>query len=191
MRIGNRSLTSLQPRLVGTGGRLLKHARCSRCYRLPLAESRLTRPLFGSMVRGRVSVPREGIGRRGMSEIDGNETLLSYPVSGEARVGPFPGPPKPPGMGRTKETAPTESVECAIGGGWNGKTEIPPRIFSHAAYSRDFPEQDRECQEGRRRPGALETFWMASCPELNRHASIVENYNKLWETATVPCFSGV
>lgn len=39
--------TSLQQRLVKTGGRLVKHA---RHYWL-LAESHLTRPLFGSMVR--------------------------------------------------------------------------------------------------------------------------------------------
>ena len=55
-RIGNWSLTSLQQRLVNTGGRLLKHA---RCYWLLLAESHLTRRLFGAMVRriGLLSVP--------------------------------------------------------------------------------------------------------------------------------------
>ncbi len=47
-RIGNWSLTSLQQRLVKTGGRLVKHA---RCYWLLLAESHLTRRLFGAMVR--------------------------------------------------------------------------------------------------------------------------------------------
>ena len=47
-RIGNWSLTSLQQRLVKTGGRLLKHA---RYYWLLLAESHLTRRLFGAMVR--------------------------------------------------------------------------------------------------------------------------------------------
>jgi hypothetical protein len=46
-KIGNWSLTSLQQRLVKTGGRLVKHA---RDYWLLLAESRLTRRLFGSMV---------------------------------------------------------------------------------------------------------------------------------------------
>ncbi len=45
-RIDNWSLTSLQQRLVKTGGRLIKHAR----YHL-LAESGLTRRLFGAMVR--------------------------------------------------------------------------------------------------------------------------------------------
>ena len=40
------SLTSLQQRLVKTGGRLIKHA---RYYWLLLAESHLTRRLFGSM----------------------------------------------------------------------------------------------------------------------------------------------
>ena len=47
-RIGNWSLTSLQQRLVKTGGRLVKHA---RYYWLLLAESHLTRRLFGAMVR--------------------------------------------------------------------------------------------------------------------------------------------
>jgi hypothetical protein len=47
-RIDNWSLTSLQQRLVKTGGRLIKHA---RYYWLVLAESGLTRRLFGAMVR--------------------------------------------------------------------------------------------------------------------------------------------
>jgi hypothetical protein len=47
-RIDNSPLTSLQQRLVKTGGRLVKHA---RYYWLLLAESHLTRRLFGSMVR--------------------------------------------------------------------------------------------------------------------------------------------
>ncbi len=50
-RIGNWSLTSLQQRLVKTGGRLIKHA---RYYWLLLAESHLTRRLFGAMV-GRIA----------------------------------------------------------------------------------------------------------------------------------------
>jgi hypothetical protein len=47
-RIDNWSLTSLQQWLVKTGGRLLKHA---RYYWLLLAESHLTRRLFGGMVQ--------------------------------------------------------------------------------------------------------------------------------------------
>ena len=47
-RIDSRSLTSLQQRLVKTGGRLVKHA---RYYWLLLAESHLTRRLFGTMLR--------------------------------------------------------------------------------------------------------------------------------------------
>ena len=47
-RIGNWSLTSLQQRLVKTGGRLIKHA---RYYWLLLAESRLTRRLFAALLR--------------------------------------------------------------------------------------------------------------------------------------------
>ena len=46
-KIGNWSLTSLQQRLVKTGGRLVNHA---RYYCLLLAESHLTRRLFGSML---------------------------------------------------------------------------------------------------------------------------------------------
>jgi hypothetical protein len=46
-KIENWSLTSLQQRPVKTGGRLIKHA---RYYWLMLAESHLTRRLFGSMV---------------------------------------------------------------------------------------------------------------------------------------------
>jgi len=47
-KMENWSLSSLQQRLVKTGGRLIKHA---RYYWLMLAESHLTRRLFGSMVR--------------------------------------------------------------------------------------------------------------------------------------------
>jgi len=47
-RIDAWSLTSLQQRLVKTGGRLVKHA---RYYWLLLAESHLTRHLFGTMLR--------------------------------------------------------------------------------------------------------------------------------------------
>ena len=47
-RIDNWSLTSVQQRLVKTGGRLVKHA---RYYWLLLAESHLTRRLFGAMLQ--------------------------------------------------------------------------------------------------------------------------------------------
>jgi hypothetical protein len=53
-RIGNWSLTSLQQRLVKTGGRLVKHA---RYHWLLLAESQLTRRLFGSMLRQMEALP--------------------------------------------------------------------------------------------------------------------------------------
>ena len=53
-RIGNWSLTSLQQRLVKTGGRLIKHA---RYYWLLLAESHLTRRLFGNMLRRIAALP--------------------------------------------------------------------------------------------------------------------------------------
>ena len=48
LRVGNWSLTSLQQRLVKTGGRLIKHA---RYYWLLLAEGHLTRRLSGAMLR--------------------------------------------------------------------------------------------------------------------------------------------
>jgi len=53
-RIGSWSLTSLQQRLVKTGGRLVKHA---RYYWLLLAESHLTRRLFASMVQRISALP--------------------------------------------------------------------------------------------------------------------------------------
>jgi len=53
-RIGNWSLTSLQQRLVKTGGRLVKHA---RYYWLLLAESHLTRRLFTGMLRKITALP--------------------------------------------------------------------------------------------------------------------------------------
>lgn len=54
VRIGNWSLTSLQQRLVKTGGRLVKHA---RYYWLLLAESHLTRRLFTGMLRKITAAP--------------------------------------------------------------------------------------------------------------------------------------
>jgi len=53
-RIDHRSLTSLQQRLVKTGGRLVKHA---RYYWLLLAESHLTRRLFGAMLQRIAALP--------------------------------------------------------------------------------------------------------------------------------------
>jgi len=47
-RIDHWSLTSLQQRLVKTGGRLVKHA---RYYWLLLAEGHLTRWVFGAILR--------------------------------------------------------------------------------------------------------------------------------------------
>jgi hypothetical protein len=53
-RIGSWSLTSLQQRLVKTGGRLLRHA---RYYWLLLAEGHLSGRLFGSMLRMIAALP--------------------------------------------------------------------------------------------------------------------------------------
>jgi hypothetical protein len=52
-RIDNWSLTTLQQRLVKSGGRLVTHAR----YWLLLAESHLTRRPFGTMVRSIATLP--------------------------------------------------------------------------------------------------------------------------------------
>jgi Transposase DDE domain group 1 len=48
------SLTSLQQRLVKTGGRLIRHA---RYYWLVLAESHLTGRLFGNMLQKIAALP--------------------------------------------------------------------------------------------------------------------------------------
>jgi Transposase DDE domain group 1 len=53
-RIDHWSLTSLQQRLVKTGGRLVKHA---RYYWLVLAEGHLTRRLFGAMAQRIAALP--------------------------------------------------------------------------------------------------------------------------------------
>ena len=53
-KIDHWSLTSLQQRLVKTGGRLVKHA---RYYWLQLAESHLTRRLFAGMARRIAALP--------------------------------------------------------------------------------------------------------------------------------------
>ena len=53
-RVDPWSLTSLQQRLVKTGGRLVKHA---RYYWLLLAESHLTKRLFGAMLRRVEALP--------------------------------------------------------------------------------------------------------------------------------------
>jgi hypothetical protein len=53
-RIGGWSLTSLQQRMVKTGGRLIMHG---RYYWLLLAESHLTRRLFGAMLGRIVRLP--------------------------------------------------------------------------------------------------------------------------------------
>ena len=53
-RIDHWSLTGLQQRLVKTGGRLVKHA---LYHWLLLAESHLTRRLFGSVVRRMEALP--------------------------------------------------------------------------------------------------------------------------------------
>jgi hypothetical protein len=62
---GNWSLTSVQRRLVKTGGRLIKHARNSW---LSFAESHLTRRLFGAML-GRIMALPSPAGQAGRHRI--------------------------------------------------------------------------------------------------------------------------
>ena len=57
LRIKSRSLTSLQQRLMKTGGRLVKHA---RYYVLLLAEGHLNRKLFGEMLNRLAALPVPG-----------------------------------------------------------------------------------------------------------------------------------
>jgi hypothetical protein len=59
----------LQQRLVKTGGRLVKHA---RYYWLLLAESHLTRRLFGSMLRRMAALALPTGSRRLGMQIPGN-----------------------------------------------------------------------------------------------------------------------
>jgi hypothetical protein len=54
-QVATLSLTSLQQRLVKTGGRLIRHARYY--WFLLLTESHLARRLFGSMLRGIATLP--------------------------------------------------------------------------------------------------------------------------------------
>ena len=56
-RIKSWSLTTLQHRLMKTGGRLVKHA---RYYWLLLAEGHLNRRLFGDMLRRLAALPVPG-----------------------------------------------------------------------------------------------------------------------------------
>jgi len=55
--IGNWSLTSLQQRLVKTGGRLAKH---ERFYWLLVAEGHLSRRLFSRLLRLIAALPLPG-----------------------------------------------------------------------------------------------------------------------------------
>jgi hypothetical protein len=54
LRVDTWSLTSLQHRLMKTGGRLVKHA---RYYWLLLAEGHLRRRLFGAILRRLEALP--------------------------------------------------------------------------------------------------------------------------------------
>ena len=78
-RVGNWSLTSLQQRLVKTGGRLVKHA---RYYWLLLAESHLTKRLFGRGSDGSKHCPCPAA-RRSRQDSDQPEQKQNERQSGE------------------------------------------------------------------------------------------------------------
>jgi len=107
-KIENWSLTSLQQRLLKTGGRLVKHA---RYYWLLLTESHLTRRLFGSMVRRigslplpaglanrrpeQISAAREaGAGKVSEAQVEGG-SVSSFGILRRVNTGPFHGSCKP------------------------------------------------------------------------------------------------
>jgi len=69
-RIDHCSLTSLQQRLVKTGGRLVKHA---RYYWLRLAEGHLTRRVFAAFSGGSGGCPWVSPGGHGTGRTDGEE----------------------------------------------------------------------------------------------------------------------
>ncbi len=80
-----RQPTSLQQRLVKTGGRLVKHA----CYYwLLLAEGHLTRQRFGSMLRRIAALPAERVANQERQRIERSEVILpegGTSVSGQYR----------------------------------------------------------------------------------------------------------
>ena len=77
-RIESWSLTSLHQRLVKTGGRLVKH---SRYYWLLLAESHLTRRLFGSMLQRIWACPCRPVDGPALPETVGEERTKAGDVS--------------------------------------------------------------------------------------------------------------
>src|SRR5512136_1412949 len=140
LRVGNWSLTSLQQRLVKTGGRLIKHA---RYYWLMLAEGHLTRRLFGAMVQRIAALPvpagqrlaagrREpGEARRGDGEVSKKSPQMrpSRPLA--CREKPELALSWAAGVardGKIKKTGPMGEVGCTIDGGQDAKTEIPVKI---------------------------------------------------------------
>jgi hypothetical protein len=88
-RIDNWSLTSLQQRLVKTGGRLVKHA---RYYRLLLAESHLTRRLR----RNRPDSKEAGDGEVYEKSFEMRHFRVFRARTRQSR--PPPGPPKSVGV---------------------------------------------------------------------------------------------
>jgi hypothetical protein len=137
-KIGTWSLTSLQQRLVKTGGRLIKHA---RYYWLLLAESHLTWRLFGSMLRRMEALPPPAGSARRESEtsLDGRGELTGEVFEQVLRNGgnlgffvPEAAQPGTPGALGWKRMQ-----KIASGGKWRyigsqpkGKTEIPAQIES-------------------------------------------------------------
>jgi hypothetical protein len=77
-RIDTWSVTSLQQRLVKTGGRLVRHA---PYYWLLLAESHLTRRLFGSMLQRIGRYPCQQADGRALPETVGEKRAKAGEVS--------------------------------------------------------------------------------------------------------------
>jgi hypothetical protein len=84
-RIRNWSQTSLQQRLVKTGGRLVKHARYSWVL---LAEGHLTRGCFGSMLRKDRGAAAAGrVANQERQRMERSEVIQSGQVSAAGQVG--------------------------------------------------------------------------------------------------------
>jgi hypothetical protein len=155
-RIGQWSLTSLQQRLVRTGGRLVKH---TRYYWLLLAESHPTRRRFGAMVGRIESVPLPAgyaSGRRigfQRGESQGgrvSETRVArgvvavFGVLARGTNGTFSGPRKH----RALQTQPTvqhstaqlhsAALKCMLSGGPDSIIEIPGKTIQGTRRSHLF-----------------------------------------------------
>ena len=132
-RIDSWSLTSLQQRLVKTGGRLVKHA---RYYGLLLAESHLAAPVWkhGAADGGPAGTVRIACDGGGANRARGEgaerflRSRLKLGTSGflctrRSQRWPLPGPLKSLGMKIMGKAAPMEAVGFIVDCGQEAKTE--------------------------------------------------------------------